>query len=42
VAQSVIPIASVLFVVAELVSLPMAWKRLEQSRLGPDTADYLT
>jgi TRAP-type C4-dicarboxylate transport system permease small subunit len=42
VAQSVIPIASVLFVVAELVSLPMAWKRLEQSRLGPDTADYIT
>jgi TRAP-type C4-dicarboxylate transport system permease small subunit len=41
-AQSVIPIASVLFVVAELVSLPMAWKRLEQSSRGPDTADYLT
>jgi TRAP-type transport system small permease protein len=42
VAQSVIPIASVIFVIAELVSLPMAWKKLEQSSRGSETADYLS
>jgi TRAP-type C4-dicarboxylate transport system permease small subunit len=42
VAQSVIPIASVIFVIAELVSLPMAWKKLEKSSRGATTADYLS
>ena len=42
VAQSVIPIASVLFVIAELVTLPMAWKKLEEASRGPETAEYLT
>ena len=42
VAQSVIPIASVLFVVAELVTLPMAWKKLQEVSRGAETAEYLT
>lgn len=42
VAQSVIPIAAVIFVIAELVSLPMAWKKLERSSLGSETTDYLS
>jgi TRAP-type C4-dicarboxylate transport system permease small subunit len=41
-AQSVIPIASVLFVVAELVTLPMAWKKLQEVSRGAETAEYLT
>ena len=42
VAQSVIPIAALLFVIAELVTLPMAWKKLEKSTPVPEGADYLT
>lgn len=42
VAQSVIPIASVLFVVAELVTLPAAWKKLSSSTDIVETADHLT
>ena len=42
VAQSVIPIAALAFVVAELVTLPMAWKKLEKSTPVPEGADYLT
>lgn len=42
VAQSVIPIASVLFVVAELVTLPAAWKKLNSPSDLVETADHLT
>lgn len=42
VAQSVIPIASVLFVVAELVTLPAAWRKLNSPDDGVEAADHLT
>ena len=42
VAQSVIPIAALIFVIAELVTLPMAWKKLEKPIPGSESADYLT
>ena len=42
VAQSVIPIASVLFVVAELVTLPSAWQKLNSPSDGVESADHLT
>jgi len=41
-AQSVIPIASIIFVIAEIVSLPMAWKKLGQSSRGSETTDHLS
>ena len=42
IAQSVIPIASVIFVICELVSLPMAWAKLSTPAHGPGAADHLT
>ncbi len=41
-AQAVIPVASVIFIVAELVTLPLAWKNLAEASSTPDTASHLT
>jgi TRAP-type C4-dicarboxylate transport system permease small subunit len=41
-AQSAIPIASVAFVAAELLTLPQAWRRLMPASSDPATASHLT
>jgi TRAP-type C4-dicarboxylate transport system permease small subunit len=42
VAQCVIPIASIAFVAAELVTLPEAWKKLTVASSSPEAASHLT
>lgn len=42
VAQSVIPIAAIAFVAAELVTLPQAWKKLTVASATPEIASHLS